>query len=312
MPDKDLDADIKVQRPDGRASPPANADTNNLTGSDISAVMHAVGSVAASTTLIATLLFYFGWARTQAALGYFGINVAIAHMSVNDLVLRSVNVTFRPLAVLGLIALVLSVGHRRLAAALAVRGHLAIVRVAMVACALGVMLCIAAFLGFFNWVIYSTRYPFVPILLAVGVTLVGYGLYIRRLAQPHPPHRGWPDRIQAMVLIVLDVGLIFWVVTVYASVSGQQVGQRLASNLQAQPGVVVYSKTSLGLIAPRVTVARLSGSDNQYRYRYSELRLLLYSGGRYFLLPNGWKQGRDPVVLLEESNGIRVEFYSGS
>ena len=150
----------------------------------------------------------------------------------------------RPLAVLGLIALVLLVGHRWLAAALAACGRLAIVRVAMVACALGVILCIAAFLGSFNWVIYSTRYPLVPILLAVGVTLVGYGLYIRRLAQPDPPHRGWPDRIQVIVLIVLDVALIFWVVAVYASVSGQQVGQHLASNLQAQPAVVVYTVAS--------------------------------------------------------------------
>ncbi len=115
-----------------------------------------------------------------------------------------------------------------------------------------------------------------------------------------------------MLLVVLDVFLIFWAVSVYASISGQQVGEQLASNLQAQPGVVVYSEMSLGLTAPGVTVARLSDSGSQYRYQYSELRLLLYSGGRYFLLSDDWEQGRDPVFLLDEGNGIRVEFYSGS
>src|SRR6202000_2777559 len=103
---------------------------------------------------------------TQAALGYFGLNVAVAHLSADDLVLRSVDVTVRPLTVLGLIALALFAGHRWLAAALSARGHSTILRVSMAVCALGVMLCIAAFLGLFNWVVYSTRYPFVPILLA--------------------------------------------------------------------------------------------------------------------------------------------------
>jgi hypothetical protein len=115
-----------------------------------------------------------------------------------------------------------------------------------------------------------------------------------------------------MILVVLDVVLIFWAVAVQANISGQQVGEQLASNLQAQPSVVVYSQQSLGLTAPSVKVARLSGDGYQYRYRYSELRLLLYSDDRYFLLPDGWEQGRDPVFLIEEGNGIRAEFYSGS
>jgi hypothetical protein len=312
MPDKDPDTDVKAQGPDGRATPPASADIDGPAGSDASALMHIAGSVAGATTLIAALLFYFGWARTQAALGYFGINVAIAHLSVNDLVLRSVDVTVRPFAALGLIGLILLAGHRWLAAALPARAHPAIARGAMLACVLGVTLCIVAVLGFYNWVVYSKRYPFVPIFLAAGVTLAGYGFYIRRLAQHDSPSRGWTGRTQAIVLVILNVSLIFWIVSDYATIAGQQVGEQLASHLQAQPGVVVYSKMSLGLTAPGVTVARLPGSDNPYRYRYSNLRLLLYSDGRYFLLPYGWKQGRDPVFLLEEGNDINVEFYSGS
>jgi hypothetical protein len=259
--------------------------------------------------VIAALLFYFGWARTQAALNYFGLNVAVAHLSADDLVLRSVDVTVRPLALLGLIALALFAGHRWLSATLPTRSPSNLARVTLVASALGVMLCIAAFLGLFNWVVYSTRYPFVPILLAVGVVLVGYGVHVRRIARGVRQTHGWPDRAQAMVLAGLEIALVFWAAAVYASISGQQVGERLASNLQSQPSVVVYSKTSLGLAAPEVSVQRLPGAGDQYRYRYSRLRLLLYSDGRYFLVSDRWERGRDPVVLLEEDADIRVEFY---
>src|ERR1700761_7412853 len=102
MAGKDPGPDARAQLPDLRGPSSANADTSPP-GSDLSAAVHAVGSIAGSTTLIAALLFYFGWARTQAALGYFGLNVAVAHLSADDLVLRSVDVTVRPLTVLGLI-----------------------------------------------------------------------------------------------------------------------------------------------------------------------------------------------------------------
>jgi hypothetical protein len=158
--------------------------SSDQAGNDVSAVMHALGSVAGSTTLIAALLFCFGWARTEVALRYFGIDVAIAHLSINDLVLRSVDVTVRPLAALGLASLALFGVHRWLAVRLAARGPVVPVRVAVVVCTLGIASCIAAVLGFFNWVVYSTVYPFVPILLAAGVLLVGYGFHIRKLAEP--------------------------------------------------------------------------------------------------------------------------------
>jgi hypothetical protein len=39
---------------------------------DLSGLLRMLGSIAGQTTLLAALLFYFGWARTQAAFSYFG------------------------------------------------------------------------------------------------------------------------------------------------------------------------------------------------------------------------------------------------
>lgn len=64
------------------AQPVADLDTEDgQTGHDISAGWRIAGTVAGQATVVAALLFYFGWARTQAVMGYFGINSAIARLS---------------------------------------------------------------------------------------------------------------------------------------------------------------------------------------------------------------------------------------
>ena len=287
-------------------------DNDSIAGSGISVVLRVFGSVAGQASLIGALLFYFGWARTQAALSYFGIDASIAQLSVSDYMLRSVDVTVRPLVVLGLFAFVLLHGHRLLVSMLTSRRDPRIARIAMLICILaGVLFCVLGVLGFYNWVAYSTKYPFVPILLAVGVTLAAYGPYIRRFAQPGLPRRKWRDTNQGLIVVLLDIALLFWTVSVYANISGQQAGADFASKLGTQPGVVIYSINSLSLSAPGVEVRRLTGPGNQYHYRYSNLKLLLYSNGEYFLLSGNWRKGSDPAFLLKANDNIRLEFYSG-
>ena len=314
MSEKGPDINVRTGGFTRPARPVADSDADgNLPGRDISAVLRIAGSIVGPTTLAVALLFYFGWARTQALMGYFGINAAIAHLSVNDYVLRSLNITVRLVIILGLLTLVLLSGHRWLVATLAARRRPSVARFAALAFIVpGLLLCIAGFLGFNNWVVYSTRYPFVPILFAVGVTCVGYGFNIRSSTHPERRPRTWSARSQTATLVVVNIAFIFWAVAVYASISGRQAADQLASKLGAQPSVIVYSAKSLGLTSPRVKVEQLPGSDSQYQYRYSNLKLLLYSSGRYFLLPSGWKQSHDPAFVLEEGNGIRFEFYTGT
>jgi hypothetical protein len=271
MLDKDPGAEMDAAHPDREGRQSAAQDASDYSSSaDITKGLRAVGTIAAQTTLVASLLFYFGWARTQAILGYFGINAAVTRLSVNDYVLHSLAVTVKLLVVLGFIAIILLAGHRYLAT-LMTRHHPHLARVASFMFVLaGAMACIAGALGFYNWVIYSTRYPFVPIFLAIGVTLVSYGFYLYRFwaqgssesRSSHPKPSAWPIKqrphpehdtgsrvaqFQIIATLVVDIALIFWAVAVYANIVGQQAGKQLASNLEVLPRVVVYSETSLGL-----------------------------------------------------------------
>jgi hypothetical protein len=302
----------ETQSPDKKATNSAASEADSPDGLETAAVLRVVGSTAGQTTLIAALLFYFGWARTQAAFSYFGIDSSIAQLSVSDYILRSIDVTVRPLVILGLLILIVLYGHRWLASKLAARGDPKLGRIVMLVCIIvGGLFCVLGVLGFYNVVVYSSKYPFVPVLLAIGVTFVGYGFSILGIARPDLPRRRWRFRSQAIIVVILDIALLFWAVSVYASVSGQQAAAKLASSLGAQPGVVIYSESSLSLNAPGVEVSQLRGPGNQYHYRYSNLRFLLYSNGEYFLLPDGWKQGKDPVFLLKVNDSLRLEFYSG-
>jgi len=47
-------------------------------------------------------------------------------------------------------------------------------------------------------------------------------------------------------------------------------------------------------------------SETKYRYKYSGLRLLLKSGGKYFLLPADWKENGGTVIILADTDDIRI------
>ena len=246
IPNANTKVTAGTEAPSNNAHPVVDLDTEeSQTGHDISAVWRIAGSVAGQATLVTALLFYFGWARTQAVMGYFGINSAIARLSVNDYILRSLNITIRMLVILGLLTLIFLSGHRWLSTTLASRRHPSMARFAMLACIVpGFLLCIAGVLGFSNWIVYSSQYPVVPVIFAVGVTLVGYGFHIRSFAQPNPQRHKWSARTQAAALVVLDIAFIFWAVAVYADITGQAAAERLASHLGGQPGVTIYSEKS--------------------------------------------------------------------
>jgi len=67
--------------------------------------------------------------------------------------------------------------------------------------------------------------------------------------------------------------------------------------------ILVYWLAGAGITAAAVGVA-----PARYRHCYTGLRLLLRSGGRFFLLPEHWTPGQAPVLVVAESDSVRVEF----
>jgi len=70
-------------------------------------------------------------------------------------------------------------------------------------------------------------------------------------------------------------------------------------------GATVYARTDLHLEAAEAT--SWAGAQGDYLFRYTGLRLLMYSGDRYFLVPDGWRPGSGPLVVLADTDDVRVE-----
>jgi hypothetical protein len=172
---------------------------------------------------------------------------------------------------------------------------------------------IAALLGFYNWIVYSPKYPFVPIMLASGISLIGYGIYIGNFTQSRRPVFAISTRILLATIIAVNVASGFWAAAVYAGVSGTSAASQMAADVNSLPSVVIYSDRPLDLTGPGVMIRHLPLKDNRYRYSYSGLKLLFYYSDRYFLISDDWQRGRDPVFLIAGNDGgLRFEFYANS
>ena len=75
--------------------------------------------------------------------------------------------------------------------------------------------------------------------------------------------------------------------------------------------MTVYTPQRLELEGDGVVERPLRGDDLAYRYRYSGLRLLIRSGGKYFLLPDSWTRGSGAAIVLADSPDYRFEFGVG-
>jgi hypothetical protein len=77
--------------------------------------------------------------------------------------------------------------------------------------------------------------------------------------------------------------------------------------------VILYSVQPLGLDGPGVDYTSLPADPSRFRFRYSGLKLLVRSGGKYFLVPAGWSsRSGAPTFAIPDGDDIRVEFQPGS
>lgn len=79
---------------------------------DVSSILDAAGALAAQTALLGGLLYYFGWARAEAALAYFGLDTNLVGYSFSDYLLRSIKIIFLPFIIVSFASLFFLGIHR--------------------------------------------------------------------------------------------------------------------------------------------------------------------------------------------------------
>jgi hypothetical protein len=258
-------------------------------------LLAAVGSPIALAT---ALLFYFGWVRTRFQARALGYDPAVLDLSIQDYLLKSINVLFLPLVVLVLGFLLLHQQHRRLVGA-AQRNHR--IRSAAIRASrlmikswpiwIGVVIVLLA--------LPATRLVAIPVSLTAGTLVAIYG---NALARELDDATRWPPLTSVLVYVLLAFA-VFWDTERVARATGEAFAQDILAYPQQLVSVRVYSEKRLEISAAGTNETELR-DDSAYTFLYTGLRLLEGTKDRYVLL----NEDGGHVLVLRDIDSLRFEF----
>lgn len=285
-------------------SPPAPPAPPAAPGSDVlKEAVKPVVALLANVTVVTALLVYFGWRRAETHADRLGIDESVLGMTTREYVLRSVGpvlVLLVGIAVSGLSWMAL---ERRITPALTTPDTAA-ARLAVAALGLAWLILpgVVYLLGF---VWPGTAFVLFPASIGAGALLWVYAARVRRASDDRS------SRFALGLVGLLVLVCLFWTASNYAEVLGDRLADDLVGNVDRLPGVVVSSERSLFLDGPGVDEVPLAADDEDgaLRYRYEGLRLLEHTGGRYFLVSDGWSPTYGVVWVLDsDDDSIRLDF----
>jgi hypothetical protein len=300
-------ADVKTRN--ASVSPPAGAGESPLRSA-----VSVLTTLGPPLTIATALMFYFGWARSNTQARFMGLDVSLFGFSTQDYVLQSISTLYIPLLATAALALVWLALHQRIEHALGRPSTWPVLRTAGRA-ALGFGLLVAAGAVLTATLNRNWAPLVIPIVLAAGTAIAAYGGWLAGAAgHPHAPSTVAPWQRALHVLLIGSVITLalFWEVSKYAGVVGRGYALEIARTVPALPRATVFSATPLGIEAPGVREERLTiGPDadkSTLRYRTSGLRLLVRSGGRMFLVHDGWTPQQGTVIVLLDNEQVRWQF----
>ncbi|NEB02233.1 hypothetical protein [Streptomyces sp. SID13726] len=286
--------------------------------------LELVGTAGSLLSLFTAVLFYFGWASTDAETRALGLRDTLFRLSTSDYLLRSVDALYFPVLALAAASMVAAVLHREVQsdparAATALR----FLRHAWLPAPLLVPLYYLSPGPLFDLLI--------PLAALVGVLLSAYArtrpepVAAAPPDPPEPPEPPEPPRpvpagavrqrsalIWGPALLVAVVAL-FWAVYAYAGIIGRsRAAETTATVTDGFPAVVVFSTQDLLIRGGGSCVAAIDQKGSPYHFRYAGLRLFHVSGDRLYLVPRYWAPWDGTLyVLREQDPRVRVEYVSG-
>lgn len=268
-------------------------------------------AVVAPISVLTALFVYFGFVRTSYFFSYFGVNMGVLKLSVQDYVLRSVEVSFGAVARLALFGTLLIVLDRGVAMVLARRVALGRMDRALrwTLAAVGVVLVVLGLTSAVNEAVVAVLNPLIgsAVLAAGAIVVLRFGSTL--LQNLDGSSRRRTSVLTAAVLVISG----FWAATIYAQDLGLEAARNIDTSVGRLPLVTVFSNDPLDLPGRDVSASRITTGDPKYRYRYSGLSLLTYSNDRWFVITGRLSGGyHSSVAILRDSEAIRVEVAAGA
>jgi len=281
-------------------------------------ILRPVLGFLANVTVVTALLVYFGWRRAETHAERLGIDESILGMSTREYLLRSVGPVLVLLVGIGVGGLVWLSIEPRLTAWLRSnsrgssgpnRGRARRVHLTVLLLNTGWLL-LPAVVVVLGYIWPTAAFVMFPVSIGVGLLLWAYARTRPRSPDDPGPlgHRDREPWTMAFVGVLVLV-MLFWTASNYAEVLGGRLADDFASDISALPGVAVHSERRLHLEGPGVREVALPGAEEEVSYRYRGLRLLEHTGGKYFLVSDGWTTDQGVVFILRDDDpSLRFDF----
>ena len=284
--------------------------------------LRGLASVAAPTTLVTALLYYFGWASSayEARQLGLGFDVSLFGYSTPDYLLHSLSSMFWPLFVglagvlAGLVihAVVVAWAETDGATLVGDEGVHRRVRLRWLVLGLTTLGLIFAASSAAT-VFYPNPSPFLslaaPAAAMLAIVSVGYAIHLsQRYLWRH--RTGSFAHLEALRLVGITVGLTlllltaFWTVSHYAAIKGVDLGRQVQASIAEAPTATLYSEKRL-FLQPPVRETDLRDGSAAYRFQYTGLKFLFLANHRYFLRPADTSS--EVNIIIPDSDGIRIE-----
>lgn len=256
-------------------------------------------SFVAPVTVISGVLFYFGYVAARAQYDYFGLDVDVIGLSTRAYVMRSPQPLLTPMLILVLGGVAVVALHhwvrRQAAEGWFRRVVTTVLGAGLVLLTVGILL-LAGFSFVGGWSYYALV---TPVLLGGGAALVAYALRLRG------------GRLEPRI-VLLWVGVaacVIWATATTAQWTGRGLAMEQARNLRSLPSVVLDTRERLHVPATAGVeeVVRPDAGEDDYRFRYWRLRLLIQGDDRMFLVPDTWSAG-GTTILVRLDDDVRVQF----
>jgi hypothetical protein len=293
-----------------------DSDASGASQAPKSALSRVVG-VLANVAIITALLVYFGWRRSATQSRELGISESILGMSTRDYVLRAVRPVFVLLICLALLALLWVVFDRRLkgqgglfnlsrTSPITVTRRTRLLRAMRLSL---VALPAIALLVYIRWRQFGSI--LFPATVGAGILLNFYATHLSSPDTSADVDARRRNETRALCTAILVAACLFWTATNYADVEGVRHARAIFDDPLTLPRVLVYSTHVLQLSGPGLQLDSVPGTVDDFRYRYSGLRLLEHNGGNYLLISDGWSAQRGVVIVLpDDDTTLRFEFLT--
>ncbi len=285
----------------GAAEPTASG--RRSTARDRDSPLETITAIGSPLAVITALLFYFGWVRTHVQAEAIGFDAALLDYSLQDYMMRSIDVLYIPALAIVLAAAGLQWLHRRFVVPVVTGPDKRIWLGRLIVAATWSVPAWALVFGGLAFAVPPLAGICVAGFLAVAAASAFYAGSLRGRLEPAP---SGGRRSRALVLVLLALAC-FWATEEFARKLGQAYAVQITADRGRLAAVTVYSAKSLELQGSGIVEIPLPDPDAEYRFRYDGLRLVQRSTDRYFLIGVGWTPAERRVILLREADTIRIE-----